>query len=272
MFDFGYKCNALQRIISTSDFEIGDLKTCNISYNYQSTLMETPATLPTAEPATPQISYTFDAGMFPTLSGDLPESIDYVGFLLAGCANSNASTDRTLNWRVKLNGVSIGNGTQSVTASNKATLNFLSLVGENKPVVGAIAEIFLWCTESDTDMQVNRHAIGIIPTRFKPVNNSNLLILSSGLVSANTDVPANFTRNVTYAATLKKVYLTNLTSFNAGTLLEKGLFEEYTYGVWSNQLDTVVNNTVRVHATEYRAESPTQVTQSTWKPTNLAVA
>jgi len=250
------------------------LKTCNFTYNYQSTLMETPESLPTSEPANPQVSYNITEGMFPILTGDLPQSINYVGFLLAGCINNNGSSSRTLNWRVKRNGTSIGNGAQLVAASNKGTLNFDSLSGTNKPVTNDVLGIYLWCTESNSDMQLNRYGLGIIPVRIKPINDSDKLLMHTGFTVSTTGV-SNFTVNYSgsYFQNYKwfnndsgNLFATSGVTTITGTLFDS---EHPTYGILTNNMDTAPGNYVLVNGTSYCQNPVYRITTISWRETNI---
>ncbi|HBY20093.1 MAG TPA: hypothetical protein DEG71_03635 [Clostridiales bacterium] len=258
-----------------SKLKIYPQKTCTLTYNYSTTLIGSPATLPDVEPVgSPQISYTVELGHYPTLTGDLPKSIDYVGFLLAGCLNGNGSSARTLNWRVKRNSTSIGNGSQSVAANNKANLNFCSLSGANKPTVGDVLEIYLWCTESALDMQLNRHCLGIVPTKFKPVNDSNKLLANIVYSNAVTTI-ANFNPYASGIKGLNKYFSgTNTTNFytNANTGTSSGLLldgENNTYGILSSAIDSAPLNSVAVDATNYNASNVYRPNSVSWQETNM---
>jgi len=250
-------------------------KTCTITYNYQSTLLTGGGifTLPTTEPVTPQMSYTIAQNMFPTLKGDLPRGIDYVGFLLAGCINNNTSSARTLNWRVLKNGTSIATGSQSVVASNKATLNFDSMSGANKPVVDDVWTVSLWCTESDTDMQFNRYGLGIHPVRIKPVNDPSKMLMFLSVNASNGSAVTNFTQN--YGGSFGVTRMTIWTNpndtivFYSGTFSINGAFENSTYGVVTNVIDTAPANNVIVHASNYVNNTIQSTFSVSWRETNI---
>lgn len=252
---------------------VGALKTCNIAYNYQSSTI-TAVNLPNAEPASSQISYTVTSGMFPSLTGDLPASIDYVGFLLAGCINNNGSSARTLNWRVKRNGVSIGTGSQSVAASNRGTLNFSSLRDTNKPTVNDVLEVYLWCTESASDMQINRKGLGVVPTRFKPVNNASKLIKDVAIAWENYQAISNFT--VSYGSLQGMVlpynanYATQILQFGGASTISFPLFSEHsTYGLFTSPIDSNGSNAVLVNASNYNYNVAGRPSSISWKETNI---
>lgn len=248
-------------------------KTCNISYNFQSTLMSSPVTLPVTEPTSPQASYTITSGMFPTLSGDLPLSISYIGFLLAGCINNNASTARTLNWRIKRNGTGIGTGSQSIAANNRGVLNFDSLSSTNSPQVGDSIGIYLWCTESSTDIQLNRYALGIVPMRFKPVNDPNKLLMFLSIVATNNSTLTNFTQNYggNFSTTLYTPASTtgSLLSFYNGTVSATAAMEHPTYGVETNVMDTTPANSVIVSSSAYTNNTIGLLNSVSWRETNI---
>jgi len=251
-----------------SGLRLQSLKTCNITYNYQSTLMGSPITLPANEPETPQISYTITPKMFPVLIGDLPQSIDYVGFLLAGCANNNASAARTLNWIVKRNGAIIATGYQLVYVSNKGVLNFNSLSGTNTPLLDDVLEIYLWCTESASDMQLNRYALGIIPGNVKPVNNPDKLLANTSFTIISTP-HANFTTTSgTNYYSRKYTSDTLYTEFNTnlGFVFDK---EHSVYGLLSNRIVVSPANKLAMNTSNYYQYTVSRPTKISWQETNI---
>lgn len=220
-------------------FKLNASKTCNITCATQETLMGTPAILPNSESGSPQISYTITSGMLPTHTGDTPASITYGGALVAGCIN-NGSSSRTLNYRVKKNGTSIATGSQSISAGYKGILQYYALNGNNKPSVGDVFEIYLWCSESATDMQLNRYALRIIPTIIKLVNDKNKLLANIMISTALDSSLTNFTQsmNITTFYPILPVSGNSDTVFAIMTasIEEMLTSENNSYGVVSNQL------------------------------------
>lgn len=266
MLDLGHEAKA--------GLVLYEQKTCDITYNIQSTLIETPVALPINEPAAPQVSYTITAGMFPTYSGNALTSFYHIGNVLAGCINNNGTSSRTLNWRVKRNGVSIANGSQSVTANYKACLNASCLVDANKPQIGDTIEIYLWCSESATDMELNRHALAIYPIRIKPINDSNQLLANIAVVGNYSIVTAinNFTQNAAAYNRGGAVYYDNAVfqSINSSSgITKKFINENATYGLMTIYFDTTAFNVVRTNAAYYYYESIYFLTQVQWQETNI---
>jgi len=245
-------------------------KICDITKNYQ---YGTPiSTIPTSEPETAQCSWTVTSNMFPSYSLQ-PASVDSIGFILAGCSNTGGSS-RTLNWRVKRNGTSIGTGSHSVPADNKATLNFNSLSGENKPVVNDVLEVYLWSSESGTDMTVDIQAFCIEPAKFKPVNDVNKLLFDVNFILSNTSTYNPIGFNSSYS---KQYYLKKWSNRkNTYVTLYGGTFsfwfdsENSDYGIFTNLIDTNASNYVRVHLSNYLQDMVTKILQVKWTETNMA--
>ena len=120
------------------------LKTLNITYQTpQETLLGTPETLPTTEPATPQVSYTIASGDLPSLNIPI-YSNKWIGVVFAA---GKFVTAGTLSYRTKKNGGSIATGTLAVAANTYYTLsNFFFDV-----LPGDVLEIALWSNQADSN-------------------------------------------------------------------------------------------------------------------------
>lgn len=104
--------------------------------------------LPTSEPATPQISFTVQESDIPTFSGHAPFSYSIVPLLYACGKNSTVST--TLNFRMKINDVSINNGNNSGQSAN---FFYTYTVNRYAPVqVGDVVSFSLWSPQSDVTL------------------------------------------------------------------------------------------------------------------------
>jgi hypothetical protein len=157
------------------------LKTLNITYQTPlETLLDTPETLPTTEPATPQIKYTLASGDFPTLSIDVYSKIWVDTVFAAG----KFVTAGTLYWRLKKNGVSLSTGSGSVGSGTFYTLNS----GFYDVKVGDVLEIALWSSVSDSNWDYKAHQV--LVTRVLPFRNIPQLS------------PCNFTGVTTQSLTL----------------------------------------------------------------------
>ena len=112
-------------------------KILNITYQTpQETLLGTPETLPTTEPATPQISYTVTSGDLPTFNMPLFKKI-WVALLYGA---GKAVTAATIYWRMKKNGASVATGSGSVAANTFYTWS----CGFYDVAVGDVLELALW--------------------------------------------------------------------------------------------------------------------------------
>jgi hypothetical protein len=143
------------------------LKTLNITYQTpQETLLTTPVTLPTSEPATPQVGYTIANAHLPTLSLSVYNKVWVAHVYAAG----KFVTAGTLYWRMKKNGSSIANGSTSVGANTFYTVS-AHFYDVN---VGDILEIALW--SSVTDSNYDYKALAVSVTRIIPFNKPRFLI------------------------------------------------------------------------------------------------
>ena len=155
-------------------------KTLNITYQTpQETLLATPDTLPTSEPATPQVSYTVDSAWLPALNIQ-PSSKVYVAQLHAA---GKCPTAATVSWRMKKNGASVATGTISV-----ATANYYYNIMPNfyDVAVGDVLEVALWSNQTNSQYDYKACAISI----------SRVII-----INADVMLPCNFA-NYDYYPTL----------------------------------------------------------------------
>jgi hypothetical protein len=146
------------------------LKTLNITYQAaQETLLGTPETLPTTEPATPQISYTVAAGDLPTFNL-LPYQKKYIATLIGA---GKAVTAATISYRMKKNGVSVESGSSSVPANYFYTREcwFYDVA------VNDVLELALWSNQTDSNwdykafqIQVSRLILLNKPRMLTPCN------------------------------------------------------------------------------------------------------
>lgn len=165
------------------------LKTLNITYQTpQETLLATPETLPTTEPATPQIGYTVAEADLPTLSLT-PYKKVWVAIVIGA---GKAVTAATISWRMKKNGASVNSGSSSVSANNFFTRQCYF----RDVVVGDVLELALWSSVADSNWDYKAFQIQV--TRLILLNKPRLLL------------PCNFTALETHPVlTLGSPYYTN---------------------------------------------------------------
>jgi len=133
---------------------LSNRKVFNFTYQTpQETLLGTPETLPTTEPATPQIGYTVASGDLPTVSASL-YSRKWIGMVIGA---GKAVTAATVSWRMKKNGVSVNTGTLAVTANTFYTIQawFYDVA------VGDLLELALWSNVSDSNWDYKAYQIHI---------------------------------------------------------------------------------------------------------------
>lgn len=140
---------------------MGSRKTFTITFaSPRENLQETPTTLPTSEPETPQVSYTVQSSDMPTLN-PRPYSCKYIAVVYAA---GKFVTAGTLYWRMKKNGSSVRTGSSSISANNYYTVNAFFFDVD----VGDVLEIALWSDQTDSDWDYD--AIFVYVTRFQPFN------------------------------------------------------------------------------------------------------
>ena len=140
-------------------------KILNITYQTpQETLLGTPETLPTTEPATPQIGCTVASADLPTFS-----ITPYIKVFIAAMYGAGKFvTAGTVYWRTKKNSVSVATGSLAVTANTFYTVNafFYDIA------VGDVLEIALWSTVTDSNWDYKAYQIQV--SRVVPIRQRNL--------------------------------------------------------------------------------------------------
>ncbi len=127
-------------------------KLLNITYQSPSeTLLPTPETLPTTEPATPQVGYIVGSGDLPAFGLSVYPKVWVALIFGAG----KFVTAGTLSWRMKKNGSSVNTGTASVAANTFYTVNprFYDIA------VGDVLEIALWSNQTDSNYDYKAYQI-----------------------------------------------------------------------------------------------------------------
>jgi hypothetical protein len=232
------------------------LKTLNITYQTpQETLLGTPETLPTSEPATPQISYTVASGDLPTFNLS-PYQKKWVAIVFgAGKAVSAAS----IYYRMKKNGATVNTGFYSVSAGNYYTLSCFFY----DVAVGDVLELALWSTVSDSNWDYKAYQIQV----------SRLILLNKPRLLS----PCNFAALTTHPAlTLGTPSSSNysfypyhcditLPSISAATSYDwlyakgtYGMFRIY-YGDYTNSNSTTCRTSATYRPYYYRNYVPTQI-------------
>ena len=141
-------------------------KILNIAYAApQETLLATPVTLPTAEPAVPQIGYTVAAADLPAFNMGVYRRIFVAMVFGAG----KATTAGRVYWRMKKNGVSVATGSGTVAANTFFTVNAY-FYNVN---VGDLLELALWSNVADTVWDYKAYNVQV--TRLILMNKPRLL-------------------------------------------------------------------------------------------------
>jgi len=138
---------------------VGSLKRLVVTYPTPTeTLLGTPLTLPTSEPATAQVGYTLTTNDLPSFS----MSLYSVKLLAAVIGAGQFITAGTVYWRMKKNGSSVATGSQAVSANNYYTLNatFFGIVA------GDVLEIALWSNQADSNYDYK--ALSVLYSRLNP--------------------------------------------------------------------------------------------------------
>ena len=99
--------------------------------------------LPTSEPASAQITYTVAASDLPTLTAAIPYR--YIPFLYA-YGQVTGGTDRSISYRIELNGTSIATGNLGSVANNYYYCVYGWNWGANYVAVGDVLTLKLWAS------------------------------------------------------------------------------------------------------------------------------
>jgi hypothetical protein len=232
------------------------LKTLNITYQTpQETLLGTPETLPTSEPATPQIGYTVAQSDLPTFNMS-PYQKKWVAILIGA---GKAVTAATIYYRQKKNGVSVNTGSSSVSANNYYTCQCFFY----DVAVGDVLELALWSNQADSNWDYKAYQIQV--SRLILLNKPRLL--SPCKFAALTTHPAltlgspSYTYNVLYPIHCDL----RLPSISAATFYESlylkdtyGMFQIY-YGDYSSSNSSMVRTNTTYRPYYYRNYVPTQI-------------
>jgi hypothetical protein len=220
-------------------------KTLNITYQTpQETLLDTPETLPTSEPTTPQIGYTVQSSHLPTLSL-LPYSKKWAALVIGA---GKCVTAATIYWRMKKNGASVATSSTSVSANYYYTVvaYFFDVA------VDDVLELALWSNQADSNWDYKAFQVQV--TRIIPFNKPRLLMpcnfaavtVQPVLTLGNPSVSVN---DGFYAHHLDK----SLAQISAATLLESLFFKD-TYGLFRISYGDITSNTT--YATTHSTSRP----------------
>jgi hypothetical protein len=220
------------------------LKTLNITYaTPQETLLGTPETLPTSEPADPQISYTVQASDLPTFSFT-PILKTFIGHVYGA---GKFVTAGTLSWRMLKNGVSVATGTASVSANYYYTVNsnFLGVVA------GDVLALKLWSSVSDSNWDYK--ALFVDVTRVKPIKERLLYLCNFASMTVMVLTLGSPSIDASYS--IRACHCDDyLATFFSAAKLYESLYAKDTYGIFrldrgdytaSNSAEVTTNATYR---------------------------
>lgn len=146
-------------------------------------------TLPTSEPATPQLSYTIAASDVPTVAANFDLQFTLHPLLWARGRNTGGAA-QTISYRLKKNGVSQATGALGSCANNYyycVTAGYKW--GDTPPVVGDVVEMALWA--SGSGVSLTDTGMGCSASRFmKNRDPLTLLYLTAFQETAGTFKPS----------------------------------------------------------------------------------
>lgn len=173
------------------------------------TLLGTPSTLPTTEPATAQVSFTVQTSDLPTITPNVPFKAN-ASIVCSGKAGATAST---ISYRVLKNGVSQLTATAaSTTAANFWTHTYWQGFDVQ---VGDVLEVKLWASTSDAYLDF--YGLIVAPSQPEVSKRGTILRdLTFSTMLANTNafsntLAANIAQSVLYPCN------TTLGSINVAT-------------------------------------------------------
>ena len=146
-------------------------------------------TLPTSEPATPQLSYTLAASDAPTVTANFDLAFTLHPLIWARGRNTGGAS-RTISYRLKKNGASVATGTLGSCANNYyycVTAGYKW--GDTPPVVGDVIELALW--SNGAGVSLTDTGMGCSASRFmKNRDPLTLLYLTAFQETAGTFKPS----------------------------------------------------------------------------------
>jgi hypothetical protein len=232
------------------------LKTLNITYQTpQETLLGSPETLPTSEPATPQISYTVAQSDLPTLNMS-PYQKKWVAVLIGA---GKAVTAASISYRMKKNGASVASGAGSVSAGYYYTRHCFFY----DVAVGDVLELALWSNQTDSNWDYKAYQIQV--SRLILLNKPRLLAPCNFAALATHPVltlgnPSSTTGSL-YTYHIDQYFMTISGATSLDTIYPKntyGMFRIY-YGDYAYSNSSIVRTDAAYRPYYYRNYVPTQI-------------
>lgn len=231
-------------------------KVLNITYRAaQETLLDTPETLPTTEPATPQISYTVAEADLPSFNPPTYQKKLIAIIIGAG----KVVTAATIYYRMKKNGASVASASSSVSANYYYTrqCHFYDVK------VGDVLELALWSNQTDSNWDYKAYQIQT--SRLILLNKPRLLMpcnfAALGTHPVLTLGNPSYTSSALYPYHVDKV----LPTISAATSYES-LYPKDTYGVfrlsygdYTSSNTSIVRTSTTYRPYYYRNWVPTQI-------------
>lgn len=239
----------------TGKIAYGPLKTYTFSLaTPNETLLGTPvASLPTANPGTPQITITIGNSDLPTISPS-PISVKYCAILYVGGKNTDAAA-QTINYQCYKNGgaVSGATGSQSVASNNFWTMSHYRFYDVS---VGDVLGVSLW--SASANMNYDYYALVVYPTR------PNI-----GKAAINTNVAYGALINPSLTkGTPNVVFSNNPLIYPVNTANNFSLNGAMTFGTlsWSLNSPTVAYYAFQTYHSDNTTSSTTSDTSATYRP------
>ena len=198
-------------------------KILNISYaTPQETLLATPVTLPTAEPATPQISYTVATADLPTFNMPLYQK-KWVAMIYG---SGKTVTQPTLSYNMKKNGASVSTGSGLVGAGYYYVRNCFFY----DVAVGDVLELALWSDQTDTNWDYKAYQIQA--TRLILLNKPRLLLpCNFASLAKHPTLTAPYAYPY-YTGNVYPYHLDKLLPYFSVATLYESLYPKDTYGLF----------------------------------------
>jgi len=229
-------------------------KTLNITYQTpQETLLATPETLPTTEPATPQIGYTVADADLPAFNMGVYAK-NWVASIYGG---GKFVTAGTVYWRMKKNGVSVANGNYAINAAYWYTVSAFFY----DVAVGDVLELALWSSVADSNWDYEAYQIQV--TRLILMNKPRLLapcnITALSAQPALTLGTPNASTGNLYVQHLDLSFqISAATNFDSLQLKTYGIFRIYAGDINYSNTASVLKST-GYRPFYYRGYVPTQI-------------
>jgi hypothetical protein len=169
----------------------GGRKSVTVTIQSPQQTLGTAETLPTSEPATPQISYTVADGDLPVFDV-APHSKKWVAMVVGA---GKFVTAGTLSWRMKKNGASVSTSTSSISANYYYTLQ----AWFHDVAICNVLELALWSNKTDSNWDYKAYQVvvtRVLPKRAAPLLMPfNITSLAAHPDLTNVGNPAVFSTN-----------------------------------------------------------------------------